>query len=144
MQDPSLTSGAWPVSYETVGSTSGAAERRTPSSGELSLIRSLRDQLQNTQRQLKTVTAKVDVALSKASYAADREKFLLDEIENLGKSLKCESLDLFRCLLSLECAGFDLRPLFTDVCLDSAAEARCVNSHLVAAQTHANSVADNF
>jgi hypothetical protein len=30
------------------------------------------------------------------------------------------------------------------VCLDSAAEARRVNAHLVAAQTHANSVADNF
>jgi hypothetical protein len=104
----------------------------------------LRDQLQNTQRQLKVVTARVDVALSKASHAANCEKFLLDEIENLGKSLKCESLDLFRCVLSLECAGFDLRPLFADVCLDSAAEARRVNSHLVAAQTHANSVADNF
>jgi hypothetical protein len=30
------------------------------------------------------------------------------------------------------------------VCLDSAAEARRVNAHLVATQTHANSVADNF
>jgi hypothetical protein len=30
------------------------------------------------------------------------------------------------------------------VCLDSDAKARRVNSHLVAAQTHANSVADNF
>jgi hypothetical protein len=30
------------------------------------------------------------------------------------------------------------------VCLDSAAKARRVNPHLVAAQTHANSVADNF
>jgi hypothetical protein len=99
MQDPSLISGAWPVSYETVGSTSGTVERRTPSLGELALIRSLRDQLQNTQRQLKVVTAKVNVALSKASHAADREKFLLDEIENLGKSLKCESLDLSRCTL---------------------------------------------
>jgi hypothetical protein len=99
VQDPSLISGAWPVSYETVGSTSGAVERRTPSSGELSLIRSLRDQLQNTQHQLKVVTAKVDVALSKASHAVDCEKFLLNEIENLGKSLKCESLNFFRCVL---------------------------------------------
>jgi hypothetical protein len=99
VQDPSLNSGAWPVSYETVGSTSGAPERRMPSSGELSLIRSLRDQLQTTQRQLKVVTAKVDVALSKASHAADCEKFLLDEVESLGKSLKCEFLDLFRCVL---------------------------------------------
>jgi hypothetical protein len=99
VQDPSLIPGAWPVSYETVGSTSGAVVRRTPSSGKLALIRSLRDQLQNTQRQLKVVTAKVDVALSKASHAVDCEKFLLDEIENLGKSLKCESLDFFRCEL---------------------------------------------
>jgi hypothetical protein len=71
VQDPSLTSGVWPVSYEIVGSTSGAIERRTPISGELALIRSLRDQLQNTQRQLKVVTAKIDVALLKASRAAD-------------------------------------------------------------------------
>jgi hypothetical protein len=103
VQDPSLTSGAWPVSYETVGSTSGAIERRAPSSGELLLIRSLRDQLQNTQRQLKVVTAKVDVALSKASHAADCEKFLLDEIDNLGKSLKCESLNFFHCVLTWMC-----------------------------------------
>jgi hypothetical protein len=103
MQDPSLTSGAWPVSYETVGNTSGAIERRAPSPSELSLIRSLCDQLQNTQRQLKVVTAKVDVALAKASYAADCEKFLLDEIENLGKSLKCESLNFFRCVLTWMC-----------------------------------------
>jgi hypothetical protein len=144
MQDPSLTSGVWHVLYETVGSTSGAVERRAPSSGELALIRSLRDQLQNTQRQLKVVTAKVNIALSKASHAADCEKFLLDEIENLGKSLKCESLNLSSRVLWLESVGFDLLPLFVDVCLDSAAEARCVNAHLVAAQTHANSVADNF
>jgi hypothetical protein len=99
VQDPSLISGAWSVSYEIVGSTSGVVERRTPSSGELALIRSLRDQLQNTQCQLKVVTAKVDVVLSKASHAADCEKFLLDEIENLGKSLKCESLDFSHCAL---------------------------------------------
>jgi hypothetical protein len=127
-----------------VGSTSGAVERRAPSSGELVLIRSLRDQLQNTQRQLKVVTAKVDVALSKASHAADCEKFLLDEIENLGKSLKRESLNLSSCALWLESVGFDLLSLFADVCLDSAAEARRMNAHLIAAQTHANSIADNF
>jgi hypothetical protein len=103
MQDPSLTSGAWPISYETTGSTAGAIERRAPSSSELSLIRSLRDQLQNTQRQLKVVTAKVDIALSKASYAADCEKFLLDEIENLSKSLKCKSSNFFRCALAWMC-----------------------------------------
>jgi hypothetical protein len=51
----------------------------------------LRDQLKNTQHQLKIVTAKVDVALSKASQAADAKKFLLEEVENLGKAMKCES-----------------------------------------------------
>jgi hypothetical protein len=61
---------------------------------ELSLIRSLHDQLKNTQHQLKIVTAKVDVALSKASRATDAEKFLLEEIENLGKAMKCESFEL--------------------------------------------------
>jgi hypothetical protein len=43
------------------------------------------------QHQLKVVTAKVDVALSKASLVADAEKFLLEEVENLGKALKYES-----------------------------------------------------
>jgi hypothetical protein len=62
---------------------------------KLTLIRSLRDQLKNTQHQLKTVTAKVDIALSKASRAADAEKFLLEEVENLGKALKCESFSPF-------------------------------------------------
>jgi hypothetical protein len=99
MQDPSATSNAWPVPYETVASTSGAVERRAPSSSELTLIRSLHDQLKNTQQQLKAVTAKVDIALSKASHAADGEKFLLEEIENLGKSLKCKSSELFCCAL---------------------------------------------
>jgi hypothetical protein len=47
---------------------------------------------------LKIVTAKVDVALSKALLASDVEKFLLGEIENLGKAMECELLrdpDLF-------------------------------------------------
>jgi hypothetical protein len=35
-------------------------------------------------------------------------------------------------------------PFFADVCLDSASEARRVNAHLRAAQTHANLIADNF
>jgi hypothetical protein len=142
MQDPSTASNAWPVEYKTVGSTSGAVERRAPSSSELALIRSLRDQLKNTQHQLKVVTAKVDVALSKASLAADAEKFLLDEVEKLGKALKCEFSVPFAPLSSfVEC-----NPLLSsaDVCLDSAAEARHVNAHLLAAQTHANSTADNF
>jgi hypothetical protein len=64
---------------------------------ELSLIRSLRDQLKSTQYELKTVTAKVDVALSKASRAMDAERFLLEEIENLGKAMKCKSFELLTC-----------------------------------------------
>jgi hypothetical protein len=142
MQDPSAASNAWPVEYETVGSTSGAVERRAPSSSELALIRSLHDQLKNTQHQLKVVTAKVDVALSKASLAADAEKFLLDEVENLGKALKCEFLVPFAPLSSFVECNFLLSS--ADVWLDSAAEARRVNAHLLAAQTHANSIADNF
>jgi hypothetical protein len=54
----------------------------------------LRDQLKNTQHQLKVVTAKVDVPLSKASRAVDAKKFLLEEVENLGKAMKCESFEL--------------------------------------------------
>jgi hypothetical protein len=61
----------------------------------------LRDQLKNTQHQLKAVTAKVDVALSKASRAVDAEKFLLEEIESLGNSLKCESFKLSGLLCGL-------------------------------------------
>jgi hypothetical protein len=61
----------------------------------------LRDQLKNTQHQLKVVTAKVDVALSKASRAVDAEKFLLEEVENLGKALKCDFFKLFGPLCGL-------------------------------------------
>jgi hypothetical protein len=39
---------------------------------------------------------------------------------------------------------FDIIIPSTDVCLDSEAEARRVNAHLRAAQTHANSIADSF
>jgi hypothetical protein len=42
---------------------------------------------------------KVDVALSKASHAQDGEKFLLEEIKNLGKSLKCKFFELFSLYL---------------------------------------------
>jgi hypothetical protein len=97
VQGSSAGSDAWPVSYETVGSSSRAVERRAPSLSELSLIRSLRDQLKGTQQELKIVTAKVDVALSKASRATDIEKFLLEEIENLGKAMKCKSFELLIC-----------------------------------------------
>jgi hypothetical protein len=89
LQGTSAGLDAWPVSYKTVGSSS-SAERRAPSSSELSLIRSLRDQLRHAQQELKIVTAKVDVALSKTSLAADAENFLLGEIEDLGKAMKCK------------------------------------------------------
>jgi hypothetical protein len=39
---------------------------------------------------------------------------------------------------------YDILPSSTDVCLDTEAEARHVNAHLRAAQTHANSIADSF
>jgi hypothetical protein len=107
------------------------------------LIQSLCDQLKNTQHQLKIVTAKVDVALSKASRATDAEKFLLEEIGNLGKAIKCESFELLICFCSM-LITCDTFPIPTDVCLDSEAETRRVNMHLHAAQTHANSIADNF
>jgi hypothetical protein len=97
VQGSSAGSDAWPVSYETVGSSSRAVERRTPSLGELSLICSLHDQLKSTQQELKIVTAKVNVALSKASQATDAKKFLLEEIESLGKAMKCESFELLIC-----------------------------------------------
>jgi hypothetical protein len=47
---------------------------------------------------LKRVTAKVDIALLKASLAADAERFLLGEVKNLGKAMQCKffcALDVF-------------------------------------------------
>jgi hypothetical protein len=103
----------------------------------------LHDQLKNTQHQLKIVTAKVDVALFKALRATDAEKFLLEEIENLGKAMKCESFKLSICFRSMVVIC-DTFPVPADVCLDSEAEDRRVNTHLRAAHMHANSIADNF
>jgi hypothetical protein len=103
----------------------------------------LRDQLKNTQHQLKIVTAKVDVALSKALRAMDAEKFLLEEIKSLGKAMKCESFALLIYFCSMF-ARRDTLPISADACLDSEAEAQRVNAHLPAAHTHANSVADSF
>jgi hypothetical protein len=74
------------------------------------LIRSLRDQLRRARQELKVVTAKVDVALSKSSRATDAEKFLLEEIDNLGKSMKCESFELLICLAP--CSILCVFPLF--------------------------------
>jgi hypothetical protein len=100
LQGSSAGSNAWPVSYETVGSSSSNIERRAPSTSKLSLIRSLRDQLKSTQQELKTVFAKVDVALSKDLRAANSKKFLLEEIENLGKAMKCKSFEFLICSFS--------------------------------------------
>jgi hypothetical protein len=103
----------------------------------------LRDQLKNTEHQLKIVTAKVDVAFSKASRATNAEKFILEEIENLGKAMKCESFELLICFCSM-LITCDTFPIPADACLDSKAEARRINAHLRAAQMHANSIANNF
>jgi hypothetical protein len=43
------------------------------------------EHLRCAQQELKVITAKVDVALSKASLASDAENFLLGEIEILGR-----------------------------------------------------------
>jgi hypothetical protein len=63
-----MPSNAWPIFYEIVTGSSSATERRAPFTGELTLIRSLRDQLRSTQQQLKAATVKVDIALSKTSH----------------------------------------------------------------------------
>jgi hypothetical protein len=57
--------------------------------------------------------------------------------------MKCESSELliYLCSMLVTC---DILPIPADVCLDSEAEARHVNTHLRAAQMHANSIADNF
>jgi hypothetical protein len=91
LKGPSTGSDIWPVSYETAGSSCAAIEKRPSSAGELSLIRALRDQLKSAQYELKRVTTKVNVALSKASLAGDAEKFILSEIENLGNAMECKS-----------------------------------------------------
>jgi hypothetical protein len=90
------------------------------------------------------VTAKVDVALSKALLAADAEKFLLGEIENLGKAMECKFLCVLDKLFFGLASSDHLILLNVDACLDSEAEARRVNAHLRAAQTHANSIVDNL
>jgi hypothetical protein len=53
--------------------------------------------LKSAQQELKTITTKVDVALSKALLAVDVEKFLLGEIENLGKAMECKFFKLIIC-----------------------------------------------
>jgi hypothetical protein len=69
------------------------------------------------QQQLKAVTAKVDVTPSKASRAQDGERFLLEEIENLGKSMQCKSFELFQYPLSAQNLTFYL---FLQMCASTA------------------------
>jgi hypothetical protein len=73
------------------------------------------------------------------------ERYLLGEIDNLGKVMKCKYfifvMGSFRLpLLTLSPALL----LNIDACLDDKAEACWVNVHLSAAHTHANSVTDSF
>jgi hypothetical protein len=93
---------------------------------------------------LKIVTAKVDVALSKASLASDTEKFLLGEIENLGKAMECKFLQAPNLFFLWLATPDHLFLSNADACLDHKAETCRVNAHLRAAQTHANSITDNF
>jgi hypothetical protein len=93
---------------------------------------------------LKIVTTKVNVALSKALLASDAEKFLLGEIENLGKAMECEFLQAPNLFFLWLATPDRLFLSNADACLDSEAETRRVNAHLRAAQTHANSIAYNF
>jgi hypothetical protein len=90
LQGSSAKSDAWLVPYEITGGSCATIKKRPPSAGKLSLICSLRDLLESAQHELKRITAKVDVALSKASLARDAEEFLLGEIENLGKAMECK------------------------------------------------------
>jgi hypothetical protein len=151
LQGTRIGSDAWLVSFEIAGGSSAgklhlaAVERRAPSAGKLSVIWNLRDQLRCTQQELRRVTALVDVARSKASRAADAERYLLGEIDSLGKAMKCKyslfMMDSFGLPLLISSSALLGN---TDACLDDKAEARQANAYLSAAQTHANLVSDNF
>jgi hypothetical protein len=142
-------SDAWMPSYEVAGRSSAGgssvvvAERRAPSIGKLSLIRDLRDQLKRAQQEVKRFTSLVDVARLKASLAGATERYLLNEIESLVKTLKCECLPIasnsFVLFVLTDCG-----PIFADVCLGERAKSQQVNTHLNAAQTHANLIVENF
>jgi hypothetical protein len=101
--------------------------------------------LRFAQQEVKRITTQVDVARSKASWAIDADRYLLSEIDSLGKAMKCKySLVVrgsFRLLLLTSSPAL---LLFADACLDDKAEAHWVNAHLNAAQTHASSAADSF
>jgi hypothetical protein len=101
-------------------STAGAPERHVSSAGELSLIRDLRDQLKNVRQELKEVTALIAISCSKASQAMVAERYLLSEVESIGKSSShvpsecgsgaCERCHGYHLGLSIQCAhlGFAL------------------------------------
>jgi hypothetical protein len=94
---------------------------------------------------MKRITAQIDVVCSKASQAADAGRYLLSEIDSLGKSTKCKYFLVVDGSFRLHTLIVSPTLCFlADVCLDDKAEARRVNAHLNAAQTHANSTADNF
>jgi hypothetical protein len=151
MQGARIGFDAWPISYKIAGGSSAgqspmaSVERRAPSAGELSLIQNLRDQFKYMQQEVKRIAAQVDVACLKASRAADAEQYLIGEVENLGKAMKCKYPSVVEsslCLFLLNLSSAFL--LLADACLDDKAEARQVNVHLNAAWTHANSVVDCF
>jgi hypothetical protein len=52
----------------------------------------------------------------------DAERFLFEEVENLGKAIKCESSELLIFLCSKP-VKYDILPTSADVCLDNEAEA---------------------
>jgi hypothetical protein len=118
-QGVSLGSDAWMPSDEVVGGSSAGgssavvAEKRAPSTGKLSLIRDLRDQLKRAQQEAKRVTTLINVARSKASLAAAAEWYLLSEIDSLGKTLKCEYLSIainaFVLFILIDCCPISRR-----------------------------------
>jgi hypothetical protein len=126
-----IGSDTWPISYEIAGGSSAgklsvtSVERRAPSAGKLSLIWNLRDQLRCAQQEVKRITAQVDDAHLKASWAADVERYLLGEIDILGKAMKCKYPSVvgssFHLLLLTSLSAL---LLFVDACLDDKAEAR--------------------
>jgi hypothetical protein len=77
-----------------------------PSAGKLSLIRDLRDQSKKARQDLKEVTALVAVSLSNASQTVAAERYLLNKVESIDKSLKCKYLSIPGGLLDF--------PIFAD------------------------------
>jgi hypothetical protein len=85
VQGSSASSDAWPISYETVGSSSSTVERRAASMSKLSLIRSLRDQLKGTYQELKTVTQRSMLLSPKLRGLQTPRSSFLKRSKTLGK-----------------------------------------------------------